>query len=298
MPTISNKQLKGNFAENLVAEWLSRSCLVRPVAVGTDIGIDLYCESLVENNPHLHFWVQVKAIGKRNITKRDGVEFASYRFKRSHLEYWARQPIPVYAFLVPVLEWPPKYPERVYGIPITRKIIEDGIPESKTVKLETSEGTEFASVDNDWNKFISQIVPADTAILLFSKGVISKIDFVGSAQQHFPKGFALKYSDKIMDAIRDSVVVLGSETLESENDEYKGYRQACEDIASLYTKWMHDLGAKFLVESALRDGNIRRALEYVNKIQQGIIARTDIDEAKKGNLLSNIEDLRKRITSV
>lgn len=64
MPTISDKQLKGNFAENLVAEWLSRACLVRPVAVGTDIGIDLYCESLVDNNPHLHFWVQVKAIGK------------------------------------------------------------------------------------------------------------------------------------------------------------------------------------------------------------------------------------------
>jgi len=62
------EQLKGNYAENLVAEWLSRVCLVRPVASGTDIGIDLYCESVVGNKPYHHFWVQVKTITSKDIS--------------------------------------------------------------------------------------------------------------------------------------------------------------------------------------------------------------------------------------
>jgi hypothetical protein len=294
MSSVSNRQLKGNFAENIVAEWLSRVCLVRSVTTGTDIGIDLYCEALVENNPYLHFWVQVKAITNRDISMKNGIKFASYRFKRSHLEYWARQPIPVYAFLVPVNDWPPKYPERVYGIAITRYIIESGIPESKTVKLETAECTEFATIDNDWNKFISEIVPADTAILLFSKGIVSEINFVGSSQKHFPRGFALKYAEKILDAVRDSVIVLGSETLENVQDEFRGFRHICELIASLYIPRISDLGINFLVESALKDGKIQKALDYINSVQREIMLRTDVDQAKKAEYVAKLEVLRQK----
>ena len=46
LPYLDEKGQKGNFAEATVAAWLSRRCLVRPVATGTDIGVDLYCESL------------------------------------------------------------------------------------------------------------------------------------------------------------------------------------------------------------------------------------------------------------
>lgn len=295
MPSITNEQLKGNFAENLVAEWISRVCLVRPVAAGTDIGIDLYCESIVESNPYLHFWVQVKAIGEKDITNKNGVEFASYRFNRSHLEYWSRQPIPVYVFLVPVTTWPPKYPERIFAVRITKHLISNELPETDTVKLETSECTEFASIDKDWEQFITHVVPVDSAILLLSKGLVGNIDFLNSEYKHFPLGHALKYSEKILDNVRDAAIILGLEILSKEGEDYKGTRMVCEAIAALSIRRIHELGANFLVDSALRDKEFTKAGMYIQTIQNEIIARTDIDDSKKQEYLSKLEDLRKKI---
>ncbi len=268
------------------------------MAVGTDIGIDLYCESIVENNPYLHFWVQVKAIGEKDITKKDGVEFASYRFTRSHLEYWSRQPIPVYAFLVPVIGWPPKYPDRIYSVNITRHVVISGLPEAGTIRLETSDCTEFVNIDKDWNQFITQIVPTDTAILLFSKGLVSNINFHKTEYQHFPRGIALKYGEEILEKVRDAVVILGSETLESISDENKGFRRICEGIASFFIPSIHELGVNFLIESALKDGDIPRALRYVDLIKTEVLKRTDIDDTKKEEYQSKIEKLRKKIINI
>ena len=295
MPSITNEQLKGNFAENLLAEWISRVCLVRPVAVGTDIGIDLYCESIVENNPFLHFWVQVKAISEKDITVKDGIEFASYRFKRSHLEYWSRQPIPVYAFLVPVIGWPPKYPDRIYAVRITKHIIENGLPEKGTIKLETSECAEFSSIDKDWGQFISEVVPVDSAILLLSKGLVTNVEFLGSKQTHYAKGFALKYAETILNKVRDAIVLLGSDTLERQNDDYKGIRHLCENLASFFIRNIHELGVNFLVESALKDGDTQRAIQYVDKVQHEVESRKDIDDDLKLEYFSKLDSLRKRI---
>ena len=64
MPSVDVNRLKGNYAQTLVSTWLSRMCLVRPVAEGTDIGIDLYCEAIVDGVPYLHFWVQVESDSK------------------------------------------------------------------------------------------------------------------------------------------------------------------------------------------------------------------------------------------
>lgn len=297
MPSITNEQLKGNFAENLVAEWISRICLVRPVAVGTDIGIDLYCEAIVNNNPYLHFWVQVKAIGEKDITVKDGIEFASYRFTRSHLEYWSKQPIPVYTFLVPVIGWPPKYPDRIYAIRITKHVVENGLPEKDSIKLETSECTELASIDKDLEQFIKQVVPTDSAILLFSKGIVSNINFLDVKYQHFPLGVALKYGEEILSQVRDAAIILGSETLDSNIDEYKGFRQKCEAIAYTFISNMHELGVDFLTKSAIKDNDIPRALHYLDIMKNEVLKRTDIDSAKKSELLSEIEKKRNTITN-
>ena len=106
MPQIDENRQRGNFAESIASAWLSRQCLVRPVAAGTDIGVDLYCESLRGHQAFQHFWVQVKAISDTNVRTRDGIDEAWYSFETRHLRYWERQPVPVYAFLVPVLGWP------------------------------------------------------------------------------------------------------------------------------------------------------------------------------------------------
>src|SRR5678810_39760 len=62
-PQFTDAQLKGNWAEQHVAALLSSAgCLVRHVHQGHDSGIDLYCEKITQGTPHLHFWVQVKAL--------------------------------------------------------------------------------------------------------------------------------------------------------------------------------------------------------------------------------------------
>lgn len=63
------------------------SGLLRP---RQDIGVDLYCETVADGRPFLHFWLQVKAGDQ---CKRDpSANTASCAFELEHLDYWARQP--------------------------------------------------------------------------------------------------------------------------------------------------------------------------------------------------------------
>lgn len=95
MPKVTWSQVIGNRGENLVSYLLSQFCLVRQVAGGTDVGIDLYCESLTDEQPNNHFWVQVKASSHAHNT---------ISLEKEKLLYWWRQPIPVFVFLVHVTE--------------------------------------------------------------------------------------------------------------------------------------------------------------------------------------------------
>ena len=128
MTSVDQNRLKGNYAEALATAWLSRKCLIRPVAAGTDIGIDLYCEAVVDGIPYLHFWVQVKVIQRASLRVQDGKTMASYAFDKRHLEYWDRQPIPVYALLVPLDSWPPVEPDAIYGVRVTDQLVRQGLP--------------------------------------------------------------------------------------------------------------------------------------------------------------------------
>jgi hypothetical protein len=55
MPTVDTNRLKGNFGAAFVSACLSSERLVRPVAAETDVGIDLYCETIENGSPFLHF---------------------------------------------------------------------------------------------------------------------------------------------------------------------------------------------------------------------------------------------------
>jgi hypothetical protein len=85
MTIVDLNRLKGNYSQNTVSALLSRTCLVRPVAEGTDIGVDLYCESVLDQSPHLHFWAQVKTISSSQILKKGGQEVACFDFDTNHL---------------------------------------------------------------------------------------------------------------------------------------------------------------------------------------------------------------------
>jgi hypothetical protein len=119
MSIVDENRILGNYGSNLVAHTLSKIGLVRPVAEGTDIGIDLYCETIEEGQGFLHFWAQVKP-GKQIKIKKNGK--ASCNFEVDHLRYWDRQPVPVLAFYVPT-NYPPEIPEQIFVVNITEYLM-------------------------------------------------------------------------------------------------------------------------------------------------------------------------------
>jgi hypothetical protein len=130
-PRIADNLLRGNHGEHLVAQVLSRSCLVRPVVGNTDIGVDLYCESVIDGEPFLHFWAQVKA---SEDFPNEAVD-TGYGFKTAHLEYWRRQPVPVLAFLVPAVEDEIRF---VHVVDITMNVIDKGVNDAETQTIRSS----------------------------------------------------------------------------------------------------------------------------------------------------------------
>lgn len=106
MPNVSENLVKGNYGVYALMKELSKFCLIRPVFEGTDVGIDLYCETLEKpdegGRPFLHFFAQVKTTENREL--RDGT--MSFSFESRHIKYWSRQPVPVFAFILSVPNWP------------------------------------------------------------------------------------------------------------------------------------------------------------------------------------------------
>ena len=98
----------------------SRMCLVRPAVGQTDVGVDHYCESIIDSRPFLHLWGQVKSSEE---FANDAVE-ASCPFKASPLEYWSRQPAP--GFLVPP-KWTPEEIRYVHIVGIAFDTLAHGI---------------------------------------------------------------------------------------------------------------------------------------------------------------------------
>jgi hypothetical protein len=97
---MTDNQLKGNWAEQYISARLAeRGCLVRHVPQGHDIGIDLYCETIEEHTPFLHFWCQIKT-SKKWKGEKEKIHFSPNEREK---EYWIKQPVPVFVFLVPDL---------------------------------------------------------------------------------------------------------------------------------------------------------------------------------------------------
>ena len=61
MAVVDRNRLKGNYGAAYVTARLSSSCLVRSVATDTDVGVDLYCESVQDDpNPCGQEWRDVR----------------------------------------------------------------------------------------------------------------------------------------------------------------------------------------------------------------------------------------------
>lgn len=170
MPVIDENRILGNFGSNLVAHILSKICLVRPVAEGTDIGIDLYCETIEEGQGFLHFWVQVKC-GTQIKIKKNGK--ASCKFKTDHLHYWNRQPVPVFSFYVNT-SFPPQTPEHIFVANISEYLMNHGIPDKKSKVIESH--FKIKPESNGWHDvLISRVKATSSIIKLREDGIVSSI---------------------------------------------------------------------------------------------------------------------------
>jgi len=95
-----NNLLTGNWGEQYISERLtSCRCFVRHVPQGHDTGVDLYCETTSDDRrPFAHFWCQVKTAQFKGKKPRMTLNRGS---KNVHVDYWLKQPIPVFIFKVP-----------------------------------------------------------------------------------------------------------------------------------------------------------------------------------------------------
>lgn len=163
---LTKNQIKGNWGEQFVAEQLAaHGCLVRHVPQGQDSGIDLYCESLTENgHPFLHFWCQVKTGSfPANEPKH------SFRVPRAKLDYWRRQPIPVFLVLVPDR---PNLERRMYICSIAHNLLASK-PKSdrKSYVLQSR----YPCPPLELGGFFEQILPAETVLWNLQHGKLSPI---------------------------------------------------------------------------------------------------------------------------
>jgi hypothetical protein len=284
MSIVDVNRLKGNQAEAIVSAWLSATCLVRPVSGGTDVGIDLYCESILGTSPFLHFWVQVKAIPAASIVTEGGKQSASFRFDRKHLEYWDRQPIPVYALLVPFDGWPSPPPATIFGIRITENLVRYGIPDSATTVYRTVDGFAAASLESDLHDFVNSIVPWDTAALLLKRGIVAPIPKREPSQDEaFAMQIGFQYLPLVLKTIRDASVhglyhaLLG----ERHQQSLRSGRGRFQLLAEVFEDEMHDFGLSMLVRAAHTDGDVVRAKGYIERALSRIAADDRVEPAAR-----------------
>jgi hypothetical protein len=261
MPVIDENRLKGNFAASYVAARLSTDCLVRPVAVDTDVGIDLYCETVQEGQPFLHFWLQVKS-GTQCELAGDGAS-ASCRFDIEHLQYWLRQPVPVFAALVPV-EWPVKQHPSIYIVPVTTKLLREGLPSGKTTTLR-SEHLLRPGNQEDLRQFLDDIVREATAQLECKKGLVASIPQLSPQYVRSYRPVPVcQFASEILDQIRTTAAM--SVLLLHEQGQLSGassaFRQRLVRVIEQfgdYPNWENPM-ARALSYHA--DGNYDGALEF------------------------------------
>lgn len=290
MPRIPETQIKANLGENYVAYILSKHCLVRPVASGTDIGVDLYCEIISEEEPFLHFWVQVKT---GDIKIKEGKAY--YSFKREHLVYWYRQPVPVFAFLVPINS--SNLPSKIYVVNITGHLLYNGLPNSSTKTLSSSHIID-PNDENSLRDFLHGYVPRTCAIKKISDGIVAPIPTLSPQyERKFVRGYSARYIQKILDTIRTTAAFASLDLLdlENENTKLKEYRKKLVAILSQFKDDKHYETHWALGRAAKAEGNFADAKKHLEDSLKIIKNDLKIDkkawEPIKNKIRKQIEEI-------
>lgn len=226
---VSKSQIIGSRGEMFIAFLMSQFCLVRPVANGTDVGVDLYCEALLDGVPHSHFWVQVKT-AKNKLNKK-------MHFEVKHLEYWARQPIPVYIFFVSENRMgSDKF--KINIINLSEKFISEPYIDTKMKTKPLSADLMISSV-RELEHFVLNYVPETIARLFLRDGVIFPIR--KTVHEQYEKRYKTvgfhKFAKAIMKNIGRASTLLLEDMLNQSSNEFNDQKMQLEKILETYEVW-------------------------------------------------------------
>lgn len=296
MVQVSDNIRIGNYGVSLATFKLSKYCFVRQVTEGTDIGVDLYCESFQDSMPFLHFWVQVKAGRDKTIKISPDKSSGSYSFTSEHLRYWSRQPVPVFAFLISTEIDLGEDNYALYIIDITGEILKKGIPRTKTKTLKSSF---LIKNDKDMEKFIFEYIPYVTANQKISDGIVAPIPTIDRQyEQNFPIGNydITRYAQKISRSIRVTSAFSLPILIDNEDKmpRLKKIRISLTKVLSVFDKLMHWEVSLALGLSARKDQNYSKAISHFEDSISIIERDPNINQAEWGKKKSMLNELIKR----
>lgn len=296
MPLIDQNRIKGNYGEHLVAQALSKyGCLVRPVAEGTDIGVDLYCETVEEDQPFLHFWVQVKA--RKDIKITEDNKIASFPFQVDHLRYWDRQPVPVFAFLIKI-EDSLQPPENIY-IAVLSSIYHPEIQKTVHESLTIRSQYKFENnTDEFWKEFLFKIMPMITSEIRFKDGTIGPIPTLTPKYKKYIPDVpgCSQYAYKVKKSILISACTIVSDAAFSIKNNEKDYKKDYEilTLVKILKTFTTLDSTDYLVQQSLSfwervTGNIQQANKYHKKAKETVKNDPNLSESNKIEFLKGIE---------
>jgi len=218
-----DNQLKGNWGEQFIAERLSyHGCLIRRVAQGHDSGIDLYCETIKEENPYLHFWCQVKTSDKymdngENILFRPKYEYDKFKRRdkqkeQERIRYWLNQPVPVFIFLVPDFRKKVRDENNYY--------ICDAIDFYFNQDNTISPSLIIDSTSNELKeKFLDKHLPLQVFLWDLMNGKVSHLKTLAKEYTiEFPKSESHRFEDKLIESLRWTLRILSDDILFQNSD--------------------------------------------------------------------------------
>lgn len=272
--------LTGNWGEQYISEKLSSfDCFVRHVPQGHDTGIDLYCETASEDKlPFQHFWCQVKTSKKyKGVNKCITI---NRQTRNMNVDYWLKQPIPVFIFIVPDLRDEDITQKRMIPFYIFSAIdFHNGRKKIKSsLKIQKAEDVE---------KFLNEDLLTQTFRWDLMRGRVSHLlTPEPSYTITFPKGQTLNSEEKLQKSLRWTLRLLADDILNQNDSEFlsraKTYVEMLDILASgigdKHYETYEAIGKYYRqtgdVQKALE--NYKKSLEQLNKDPYPEVSRDDI----------------------
>ena len=197
---------------------------------------------------------------------------------------------------MPIGEWPPKAPDRIYGVRITEHLVSTGAPDSDSITLNTSDYFEMATLDADLEQFVKNVVPFDTSAMLMKRGIVAPLpggEGKPAWEQKFPSMIGVQYLPRLLTTMRDTSVqgLFHALLAEAADPAMVQTRRHFQALAEFFEDEMLEYGLSMLVRAAHFDGELDRAKAYVVRAMARIAADESIELGIRNERVNKIRVL-------